>query len=149
MLLYANVHRHLSADSTEKHLSKTVRASHTENATKPRNKHFKKTHRTNTKHSDYCRAYPLFDEVMKYKQFTNRTAGLTVFVPTAVVSEWVYLSAFVVPASLHPDPPSSPLGCGKLLNLRLAIGYPEARDITGHSDWRRSSLPAPPRKRLW
>lgn len=148
MLLYANVHGHLSADSTEKHLSKTVRASHTENATEPRNKHSKK-HTGQTQNISIIAELTLFDEVMKYKQFINRTAGLTVFVPTAVVSEWVYLSAFVVPASLHPDPPSSPLGCGKLVNLRLAIGYPEARDSTGHSDWKRSSLPAPPRKGLW
>lgn len=30
VLRYVNVHRHLSADSTEQHLSKTVRARHSE-----------------------------------------------------------------------------------------------------------------------
>ena len=63
--------------------------------------------------------------------------------PTVVVSEWVYLPAFSVSASLHPDPPSSRFGCGKRANLRLTIGHWEPRDSIGECDWRTSGLPAP------
>lgn len=47
------------------------------------------------------------------KNVKHRPAGFTVVVPTVLISEWVYRPALVVAASLHPDPPSSPLGCGK------------------------------------
>lgn len=153
---HESARRHLSAGSTERrqHISKTVRElatlKHSGNTTEQtlithmgRVVADKRCSR-NVKYNGYFRAYPLFDEVMKYKQCSVKAGRwVSLFLsPTLVISEWVYLSALVVPASLRPST-IIPLGCGKLVNPRLAIGHPDARDGNGERGWSTSSLPAP------
>lgn len=79
----------------------------------------------------------------------HKSVGFTVVAPTVLISEWVYLPALVVPASLHPDPPSSPLGCGK--SAQDDSRYWHARG-TWHSgdDWLVCRTFGPPLwNRLW
>lgn len=66
---------------------------------------------------------------MRYKQCSVKAGRrLSLFLsPTLVISEWVYLSALVVRPSLRPSAIIS-LGCGKVGNPWLAIGWREARD---------------------
>lgn len=68
---------------------------------------------------------------MRYKQCSVKAGRrLSLFLsPTLMISEWVYLSALVVPPSLRPSAIIS-LGCGKVVNPWIAIGWWEARDGT-------------------
>lgn len=69
-----NVHSRLSADCTEQHISKTVRERHTGTQRDCGTNVKKHTHGScctgqtaeNANSIDWFRAYPLFDEVMKY-----------------------------------------------------------------------------------
>ncbi|KAM3599234.1 uncharacterized protein V6R79_002356 [Siganus canaliculatus] len=99
--------------------------------------------RQKAEHVDCFRAYPLFDEVTKYKQCSVKAGRwISLFLsPTLVVSEWVYLPALVLTASLRPFAIIL-LGCGKRVNLRHTVGQKRARDISGGTDWTVGFAPA-------